>query len=1409
MTKLYHLGLDVGSTTVKLVVLNEDNQMVYSQYQRHFSDVRGTVASLLQQVREVVDGHQVKVMLTGSGAYQLSKTLQVSFIQEVVACITAIEQYISDADVAVELGGEDAKITFLADRDQRMNGTCAGGTGAFIDQMASLLKTDAAGLNQLAKGFKVIHPIASRCGVFAKTDIQALLNDGIAREDIAASIFQAVVDQVIAGLACGKPIRGKVAFLGGPLYFLSELRERFVDTLNLTEEQALFPEHSQYYVALGAAVASRQEPGVPFQKIMERLPLIHGQGDQELAKLEPLFTSEEEYKRFTQRHQRNAVAKGELVEAAGPCFLGIDAGSTTTKLVLIDEQGTLLYSFYGSNQGSPLNTTINALKDLYRQLPAGVQIASAAVTGYGEALLRSALRVDVGEVETVAHYQAAKFFAEDVDFILDIGGQDMKCMQIKDGYINNIVLNEACSAGCGSFIETFASSLKMTVQDFAQLGMLEPNPADLGTRCTVFMNSKVKQAQKEGMPVSALSAGIAYSVIKNALFKVIKLRSMEDLGAKVVVQGGTFYNDAVLRALEKITGREVVRPDIAGLMGAFGAALLAKEHAAPGQVSSMLTKQELAEFNHATSGRHCEKCGNRCLLTTITFNNGSSYLSGNRCERGAGLELEQKTLPNLYDYKYKRIFGYQPLKLEAAPRGTIGIPRALNIYEHYPFWFTFFTELGYRVVLSRRSSKKVYSMGIETITSDTICYPAKLANGHITDLVNKGVKRIFYPCIPIEPKEQSEADNSFNCPIVTSYPEVLRVNIEALKQGEVEFIQPFLPINNAKRLSKRLYQELHHWGLSKAEIAKAIDKAYAEWEQARQDIRNKGEETVAYLQKQGLKGVVLAGRPYHVDPEINHGIPELVTSLGLAVLTEDAVAHLGAVDRPLNVVDQWAYHSRLYAAASFVSQQANIELIQLNSFGCGLDAITTDQVEQILTRHSKLYTQLKIDEINNLGAARIRVRSLLAAMEERQNQGHRVQAAEVPARQPFTQEMKAKHTILVPQMAPIQFQFIEEAFRIEGYQVKILPQVDQKAIDEGLMYVNNDTCYPCIIVVGQILAALKSGDYDLNNLSVAMSQTGGGCRATNYIALIRKALQDAGMGHIPVISINASGMEKQPGFAWSLPLLHRGIMGTVYGDLLQRLLYAVRPYEREKGSADNLYRLWVHNCKRALNKANFKEFHWNLRQMIREFTEIPVTGVQKPKVGIVGEILVKYHPFANNNLVEFLEGEGVEVVAPDLIDFLLYSAYDRVFSYQKLAGSKKNELLARLIISLVEFYRRDMKRALAESGRFHAPQTIYELAEQAQNILSLGNQTGEGWFLTGEMVKLIKEGVTNVICVQPFGCLPNHIVGKGMINEVKRQHPQANITAIDYDPGSSEVNQLNRIKLMLSVAMNRQELAMQ
>ena len=1398
----YTLGIDIGSTTVKIAILDEEKNLLFSDYERHFANIQETLSSLLKKAHDALGELTVHPMITGSGGLTLAKHLGVPFVQEVISVSTALQHYAPQTDVAIELGGEDAKIIYFegGNVEQRMNGICAGGTGSFIDQMASLLQTDATGLNEYAKDYKALYTIAARCGVFAKTDIQPLINEGATKEDLSASIFQAVVNQTISGLACGKPIRGHIAFLGGPLHFLPELRNAFIRTLKLDDEHAITPENSHLFAAIGSALNYDEKVSVSLSEMVKKLS-SNIKLEFEVARLDPLFASREAYEKFTERQNQYSVAKRDFSTYEGNCFLGIDAGSTTTKAALVGEDGSLLYSFYSSNNGSPLKTAIRAVQEIYSLMPDTARIVYSCSTGYGEALIKAGLMLDEGEVETISHYYAASFFDPNVDCILDIGGQDMKCIKIKNHAVDSVQLNEACSSGCGSFIENFANSLNYSVQDFAKAALFAENPIDLGTRCTVFMNSKVKQAQKEGATVADISAGLAYSVIKNALYKVIKVSDATELGRHIVVQGGTFYNDAVLRSFEKIADCEAIRPDIAGIMGAFGAALIARERYVEGAETTMLSIEKINELQFTTTMAKCKGCTNNCRLTINRFTGGRQFISGNRCERGLGKEKNKEKIPNLFEYKNKLLFGYTPLEADEAERGEIGIPRVLNMYENYPFWFTFFTKLKYRVILTPASSHKMYELGIESIPSESECYPAKLAHGHVTWLIRQGIKEIFYPSIPYERKEFPDANNHYNCPIVTSYPENIKNNIDELRDGSIRFRHPFLNFESPETITLGLTKEFPE--IPASEIEEAVRLAWDELAKTREAMWEKGQETLKWLKDNNRHGIVLAGRPYHVDSEINHGIPELINSYGVAVLTEDSISNLNEPERPLIVMDQWMYHSRLYAAANYVKTTENLDLIQLNSFGCGLDAVTTDQVKDILANSGKIYTCLKIDEISNLGAARIRVRSLLAAIRAREEK--KEERKVVPAsfdRVVFTEKMRKDYTILCPQMTPIHFDLIETAFNVSGYRLEVLNRDEREAVNLGLKYVNNDACYPSIIVVGQIMSALLSGKYDLNKTAVLISQTGGGCRASNYIGFIRRALEKAGMEQIPVISINLSGLEKNPGFKLTPQLLIRGVYAAFFGDVFMRCVYRMRPYEQVKGTTDKLHKKWVGICKKFISSRypTYGQFKKICRQIIREFDNIPITDEQKPKVGIVGEILVKFLPAANNHLVELLEAEGAEAVMPDLIDFLLYCFYNSNFKAEALGMKKSTATLSNIGIKLVEQIRGAAAREFQASRHFTPPAHIEDLAKYAKDIVSLGNQTGEGWFLTGEMLELIHSGVNNIVCTQPFGCLPNHVVGKGVIKEIRHQYPLANIVAIDYDPGASEVNQLNRIKLMLSTA---------
>ena len=1675
--KPLRVGLDIGSTTVKAVVLDQSDSLgdtLFSDYRRHHANVRATVAGLLVDIhKKLVDlgrgDEPIRLSITGSGGLALADNLHVPFIQEVIAETEAIDKEYPQADVIIELGGEDAKITYLKPTpEQRMNGSCAGGTGAFIDQMSTLLDTDAAGLNEMAKSYENLYPIASRCGVFAKTDLQPLINDGAAKPDLAASIFTAVATQTIAGLASGRPIHGTVIFLGGPLFFMSELRAAFQRALEGKVDEFIVPTDAHLYVAYGSALQAdtdSDDQGHHFEaytcdEILKRLDELKNLPSN-TPTMPPLFPTEADREDFNKRHHKEHVHIGTLEGAHGPHFLGIDAGSTTIKATLVNDDREIVWSSYANNEGSPLTAAINIVKKIQSELPEGAWIARSCATGYGEGLITTGLHLDEGVVETMAHYRGAEMVSPGVTAVIDIGGQDMKYLAITDGVIDSIAVNEACSSGCGSFLQTFAMSMGLTIQEFTQKALASTHPVDLGSRCTVFMNSSVKQAQKEGASIEDIAAGLCYSVVRNALYKVIKLRDSGELGDTVVVQGGTFLNDAVLRAFELLTEREVTRPNIAGLMGAFGAALTARMHyediadddnahvgadgrsvdaaaaeeSAAGDepnaaahageivvdgvrhtVSSILTGEALNEMSMTTERDVCKLCQNHCKLTITTFSDGSRFVTGNRCERGGDAKKKRSDRPNLYDYKYKRCFAYRRLTDKNATRGEIGIPRALNMYENYPFWFTLLTSLGFKVMISGRSSHELFETGIESIASENICYPAKLVHGHIKWLLNKGMKTIFYPCVSYEDNLVPNTDNHYNCPVVANYPLVVGANMPELRDPDVRYMHPYFNLANHELMVDRIVEEFAWASVSREEAETAVKAAYAEDKVFKHDVQQEGLKALAYMKEHDCRGIVLAGRPYHIDPEINHGIPETICALGMVVLSEDSICELQPGEKldltdflsegeedprkknangfrhvddrkvtvnrmPLRVTNQWAYHSRLYAAAHFVASYPGLELVQLNSFGCGLDAITTDQVAEILADKADVYTLLKIDEVSNLGAAKIRLRSLKAAVEEREankarmakaalatsdesgsaesdaprNAAHaaaqaaarkaqeqaesdlataqaalaeaqaavaaaeaKVKAADRPVdaadagsdaaapanapkstgfrktgskaptpgrqvlldatmaanpkltkamrdaskraakrdiadvrlaalgdgttndaanaksksaksksghnnatmsryahREKFVKDMKKDYTIVAPQMSPIHFSLVESVIRSGGYKFDILKHASREDVETGLKYVNNDACYPAIMVIGQLIDAILEGKYDPDKVCLAITQTGGMCRATNYFGLIRKALIDAGYPQIPVIAISTQGLEDNPGFKVTPALLHRTVKALILGDLLMKCLSRVRPYEVEKGAANRLYEQWDVIVREALEHHGFSKtaaktpwlkrrylpYPVLAREIVKSFDALPLKDVpRKVRVGVVGEILVKYQPDANNHVVDVIESQDCEAVVPGIMEFMTTRPYITDWN-EKYLGTGGNKTLYALMRWSLDRYNAPIKAAIATShGKFKQDDPMPELVEKAAEVTSIGVQAGEGWLLTAEILELIEQGCPNVICAQPFACLPNHVTGRGMFGKIRRLHPEANIVSIDYDPGASEANQLNRIKLMIAAA---------
>ncbi|MDR0788980.1 MAG: acyl-CoA dehydratase activase-related protein [Bifidobacteriaceae bacterium] len=1468
---MLNLGIDVGSTTIKTALIDDNYNILYSSYDRHNSDISAALVKSLRGVNEFLHAvpsvshqiadfvndlqkaknpadfiksrmqpnqapHRLKISITGSAGVGVATRTQISFVQEVVAQTKAVQKFYPDTDVIIELGGEDAKITYVKPSpEQRMNGTCAGGTGAFIDQMSTLLKTDPTGLNELSKGFKQIYPIASRCGVFAKTDLQPLINDGVAPEDLAASIFTAVASQTISGLANGRPIKGNVLFLGGPLYFMDGLRDAFKRALDTQVDSWVLPDNGQIFVAFGTAFYAQTTDLVfDLDTVINQIETSSSDSN-EFNSMPALFKNTAEYDEFLNLHNEHNVKiiENGLKLAKGPLYLGIDAGSTTIKATVINDKKEILYSYYSSNDADPIGKSKFILDDIYSNLKGNsdAYFASACSTGYGEGLIKTALNLDYGVVETVAHYTSANYLNPGVTSIIDIGGQDMKYISIVNGVIDSIAVNEACSSGCGSFLSTFATAANYEIADFAKLATTAKKPSDLGSRCTVFMNSSVKQAQKEGAEVADIAAGLSYSVIRNALYKVIKLHSPEQLGEKVVVQGGTFLNDAVLRAFELLTGRTAVRPNISGLMGAYGAALYAQEKSLENspenprensqQVSSSIVPPEnLQDISFTTESKNCGLCQNNCKLSLTNFANGDVFISGNRCERGGNPDIPESVLPNLYKFKYDLVFNRKRISKQEATRGKIGIPRVLNMFENYPFWHALLSNLGYQVVLSAPSSHKLFESGMATIASENICYPAKLAHGHIQNLLDKGVTKIFYPCVSFEEKYFTDADNNYNCPVVAHYPNVIRANIEAFRNGyegnDIDFLMPYINLDEKEFLIGRI-QEI--FDVTKSEATAAVHAATAEDKAFKDAVKSEGERALKYMNDNNVKGVVLAGRPYHIDPEINHGIPETINALGVAVLTEDSVSHLVPLktkeERNTRVMNQWSYHSRLYKAAEFVAVNSNINLVQLNSFGCGLDAVTTDQVAEILAADADVYTMIKIDEVSNLGAAKIRLRSLQASIEKREpiqidNNTDSVASSYKETHNEFTKEKASNGTLLLPQMAPIHFNLLEALFQSFGYNAVLLKKASKDDIEVGLKYTNNDSCFPAILVCGQLINAFVSGKYDPETSSVFITQTGGMCRATNYLSLIRKGLVDAGYPQVPVLPLSVQGFEKHEGLKLPAKTLKLAVQAFVLGDLLSMLLLRTRPYEKIIGDANREYNKWDGIVKEFLSRDGYGgtlSYKQLIHDLVDSFDQIPLKDIpRKARVGIVGEILVKYSPDANNDLIGAIENEGLEAVLPGIFDFFLFFLSNSEFNNKNLAhGSKKWKM--DLVRTYMMSYQKPIIAEIEKnySHKFEPPTNILELRDKASEVISLGVQSGEGWLLTAEIIELIESGTPNVVCAQPFACLPNHIVGKGVFGEIRRQYPQANLISIDYDPGASEVNQINRLKLLISTALENLE----
>ncbi|MGI9537714.1 MAG: acyl-CoA dehydratase activase-related protein [Desulfocapsaceae bacterium] len=1407
-----HLGMDLGSTTAKLVLIDPSGTIIFQRYLRHQAEVLTTLLSMLVDLQKAAGIIELYPIFTGSAGMGLAEQTGIGFIQEVVAQSEAVRKCRPDCRMLIDIGGEDCKMIFFDHclrPDMRMNGNCAGGTGAFIDQMSSLLDVPLDMLDETAHKSKYEHVIASRCGVFAKTDVQNLINTGAEKSDIARSVFKAVACQVVTSLARGRRIEGPVMFTGGPLYFFETLRDALLDVLNLTEEAVVIPSESLLYAAYGAALSIDHQTDDSFtlEELIDNLNNKIGKSHRSEYH-PPLFSNRTEFLSWFDHKSSSKVASVPLSQAAtSSVYLGIDAGSTTTKLVAIDGQGQIVFKYYSGNRGDPLAKVrigLQKLEEAFQPMAQKFTINGAAVTGYGEDLVKSAFAFDVGIVETLAHYRAAREFEPDVSFILDIGGQDMKAVFVANDKVEDIEVNESCSSGCGSFIETFGDALGHSPEEFGELACFAKHPVDLGSRCTVFMNSCVKQALRQGNDVSDVAAGLSYSVIQNCLNKVLRISDVSALGPKVVVQGGTFKNPAVLRAFEKLLGIEVIRPDIAEYMGAYGAALIARERRKLSSTSMEAVPSELLSkcISNKTTQTKCQGCTNHCLIQSVHFSNARKFHTGNRCERiFSNRNRSSHPGRNLVAEKLSLLESF-PDSESAEPILSIGLPMVLNNWENYPFWATLFSGVGFRLIRSRVSESKILKESAFTVMSDNICYPAKLAHAHIFDLIKRGVDRIFYPRVTYEQSQFADSANQYNCPIVTGYPDVIDCAIDPSGQG-VQMDSPLINFLEVGQLRKGCIDYLRSFGIEKSIFDLAFGQALEVQQDFRKTIRDKGEEVIASARAAGQQLIVLGGRPYHVDPMINHNIAEMIAAMGLHVLTEDSLP-LDTIQTSenLQVVDQWEYSNRLYRAAQWTGVEPLAEFIQLNSFGCGPDAVIIDEIKAILSTYSKTPVVLKIDEITSIGSARLRVRSLVESKTAPATETKKTVRKVLP----LYKDEDRNRTILFPDFSPVYSLFAQSSLVPLGYQVEILPPPDKESIRFGLKYTNNDICYPAIITVGDIIKAMKSGLYDRDKVAASFTETGGQCRATNYHSLIKKGLINAGFGDIPVITASFKKFRSndQPGFRVNrLQLISLVLSSLLVADQLVRMYHATAVRERKSGEA-------LAVLKRHIDIARQNVGSWTLRQRqkllgdaIEEFNSIATYVHDYPRAGLVGEIYVKYNPFSNSNIVERLMRRGIEVVVPPLLTFFTQTFVNISFNHSnnieksKYVERKTQNLLHRIVISRV----REVNGLMSQFRHSLDPISVPDaLGNQASRVVSLVNQAGEGWLLPGEVISMAESGIRNIISLQPFGCIANHVVSKGIGSKLSRLFPDLNFLNLDMDAGNSDVNLQNRLDFFIHSA---------
>lgn len=1410
----YRAGIDIGSTTVKFALLNTSSEIIFSEYQRHNTEVNLCLSNILKKIQLLNGDISINPVITGSVGMGIAEKLNLPFIQEVVASGDAVKTFYSEASMMIDIGGEDSKMIYFNSNsfpDIRMNGNCAGGTGAFIDQMASLLNVSVKKLDDLAQNHNNIYPVSSRCGVFCKTDIQNLLSKKISREDVAASIFHAVALQTATTLLRGSEVKKKVIFSGGPLFFFKSLQRSLKQILNISDKDIISTKYPLQISSLGAAIYKGED--VSPMSISDLADMINNNYETKNtgSDLKPLFTDNDQYKKWEEQKSAIRVNRISINDLnLKDSFLGIDSGSTTSKIILTNEKGEIAFSWYGNNDGDPAGAVKEALLQLKLLLDkesVKTNIRYSTVTGYGEDLIRIAFGFDEGIVETVAHYKAAARFNKDVSFILDMGGQDMKAIFVKDHKIDNVEINEACSSGCGSFIETFASSLNIHVEEFARKACDADNPCQLGSRCTVFMNSRLKQSLREGASIENISAGLAYSVIKNCFNKVLKIHDLSILGDNITVTGGAFRNPAILRALELYLDREVIRPDICEVMGAYGCALTAIERCKKKtrDAGSFTGFENLENIeNHSKSNITCKGCNNKCLVIKYTFSNEKIFYSGNRCDNVfTNYDTSARKGINLYKTKHELLFT-KTLPVHDKPLLTIGIPRVLNMYENYPFWSTLFTELKIKVCLSSPSTTDIINTGASSLMSDNICFPAKLVHGHIRYLIDQKVDRIFFPMVRYEENKFAGSVNSYNCPIVTGYPDVIRSAVNPEKYG-IKYDIPTIVFNDRSLLKKACYKYLGQFKINYPDFCSAFNIALQQLSLIRESVRIRGSELLIKARKENRPVILLTGRPYHLDPLVNHRIPEMISDMGIDVMTDDAIPANEVRDiADVAVISQWQYSNRLYQAAKWAGKNENMHLVQLNSFGCGPDTVVIDEITSILKQYGKSSTVIRIDELNSVGSIRLRIRSLIESIKINKNRPQPEKEQERKTTPPYIKTDRDK-LIIIPNISQYYSLFSESIMYQKGYKVELLPEANRDSIETGLKYVNNDICFPAVILIGDIIKALGTGKYDLGNTVVALSETGGQCRASNYIPLLKKAMINAGFDTVPVIAVstNPATMNYQPGFKTSfVKMFMLSINSLIYTDALLKMYNSFVLKEKNKGEAKQVFDKYIDLAYMSRNKYYIRNALSLLRNAVHDFNRLELCHHHDnfPKAGIVGEIFMKYNPCGNNNIQAWLNNKGIEVVTSPLNTFFLESFTDIKFNHSN--HIEKSNRFVLNIYKLIEdrinnyIYKTNMVLKDLRFETLEIP-AIEELSFKAEKAGSLVHQYGEGWMLPGEIVMLYEEGISNILSIQPFGCIANHVVAKGLSKRIKELYPGLNLLLLDMDADTSEVNHHNRLEFFV------------